>query len=51
MTRYGTKVRTLELTSAMAEAYLDARLAARKLLRGDRQAAARRGVETKRSAR
>jgi hypothetical protein len=47
-------MRTLDLTPAMHIAYLadllDRKLAARKLLRSDRQAAARRGVETKRRA-
>lgn len=41
----------LDLTTDMAAAYIDARLAARRMLREDRQRAARRGVETKRSAR
>lgn len=40
----------LELTSDMAGAYIDARLDARRLLREDRQRAARKGVETKRKA-
>lgn len=40
----------LDLTIDMAAAYIDQRLAARKLLREDRQRAARKGVETKRRA-
>jgi hypothetical protein len=39
----------LDLTSDMAAAYIDARLAARKMLREDRQRAARKGVETRRA--
>jgi hypothetical protein len=41
----------LELTIDMAAAYIDARLAARKMLRDVRQDAARKGAETKRRAR
>lgn len=39
----------LFLTTEMAAAYIDARLAARRLLREDRQRAARKGVETRRA--
>jgi hypothetical protein len=39
----------LELTTDHIAAYIDARLAARKLLREDRQRAARKGVETRRA--
>jgi len=38
----------LLLTTEHISAYIDSRLAARKLLRPDRQAYARKGVETKR---
>lgn len=39
----------LDLTADHIAAYIDARLAARKLLREDRQRAARKGVETRRA--